>query len=560
MNGVLKSGNLAGTTLAPARTQVPLVPLVILSTLVLAILPVAAPSLAQEAPRALVEVSVTPSGVSWMPTIGARGAVLTVSTPDGRVLQLTTAKGDPLWLATADDDGVTLPDGIYTWELRYPSGSRIDAETPLEQRGEGAGTAASAASGHFRIAGGAPVMTGATEPEPTNPSAQPTSPLDYVINDDLIVTGSECLGFDCVSGENFDYDTLRLKENNLQIHFDDTSVTSNFPKNDWRIVANDSVDGGASYLAFEDATAARDPLKVMAGAPNSSLYVASSGRIGLGTATPATKIHSVNGDTPTLRLDQDGSGGWPAQVWDVAGNETSFFIRDATHASALPFRIRPGAPSSCIDISAAGNVGIGTSSPTAPLTLKTRSVNADGISVVSTDGQPLLRLFETTGTGGLLSLYDSAGNEDFRISATGDSWFNSAGEVGIHCSSPDHDLTIGGSGPGCNTGVFSEIDAGESQFTVSSSRAIKTHLDPVAVPGLLDKVRSARVYTYDFVDGPADRIGLMAEDFHAIFGRGEATMLSGQEIQMALWLAVQELAARNAELEERLSRLETPAK
>ncbi len=39
---------------------------------------------------------------------------------------------------------------------------------------------------------------------------------DQVILDDLIVDGSACIGFDCVNGESFGFDTLRLKENNLR--------------------------------------------------------------------------------------------------------------------------------------------------------------------------------------------------------------------------------------------------------------------------------------------------------------------------------------------------------
>ena len=34
----------------------------------------------------------------------------------------------------------------------------------------------------------------------------------------------------------------------------------------------------------------------------------------------------------------------------MAGNETNFFIRDVTNGSKLPFRIRPGAPTSSIDV------------------------------------------------------------------------------------------------------------------------------------------------------------------------------------------------------------------
>ena len=52
---------------------------------------------------------------------------------------------------------------------------------------------------------------------------------DQVILDDLIVDGSICVGLDCVNGESFGFDTLRLKENNLRIRAVDTSSTSSFP-------------------------------------------------------------------------------------------------------------------------------------------------------------------------------------------------------------------------------------------------------------------------------------------------------------------------------------------
>jgi len=108
---------------------------------------------------------------------------------------------------------------------------------------------------------------------------------------------------------------------------------------------------------------------VEGGAPDNSLYVDDGGRVGLGTSTPVVELHTVDGDTPTLRLEQNGASGFTPQTWDVAGNESSFFIRDVTNGSTLPFRIMEGgAPSQSLVIDDNGNVGIGAgTSPTAPL-------------------------------------------------------------------------------------------------------------------------------------------------------------------------------------------------
>jgi len=190
---------------------------------------------------------------------------------------------------------------------------------------------------------------------------------DSVILDDLIVDGSICAGQDCVNGESFGFDTLRLKENNLRIKAQDTSNSASFPTNDWQITFNDSSNGGANKFSIDDIDGGKTPFTIEASAPSHSLYVDDGGRIGLGTSTPVVELHVVNGDSPTIRLEQDGSSGFTPQIWDVAGNETNFFIRDATNGSPLPFRIRPSAPQNSLYIDTDGDVGLGTASPDAQL-------------------------------------------------------------------------------------------------------------------------------------------------------------------------------------------------
>jgi len=190
---------------------------------------------------------------------------------------------------------------------------------------------------------------------------------DQVILDDLIVDGSICAGMDCVNGESFGFDTIRLKENNLRIRAVDTSSTSSFPSRDWQITFNDSSNGGANKFSIDDIDGGRTPFTLEAGAPSHSLYVDDGGRLGLGTSTPVVEMHIVNGDSPTVRLEQNGSSGFTPQTWDVAGNEANFFVRDATNGSTLPFKIIPGAPSNALYVAADGNVGMGTASPSAEM-------------------------------------------------------------------------------------------------------------------------------------------------------------------------------------------------
>ena len=250
------------------------------------------------------------------------------------------------------------------------------------------------------MAGGSIVVPQAgSEPQRARPSSgaapRAEAPGDVVHADDLIVQGSICAGFDCVNDESFGFDTIRLKENNTRIGFDDTSVGA-FPANDWQLVANDSPSGGASRFSIEDITGAKIPFTVRAGAPTNSLFVDSSGRVGFRTGAPVLDLHVVTSNTPAMRLDQDGSGGFTPQVWDIAGNEANFFVRDVTGGSRLPFRIRPGAPTSSLDVAANGNVGIGTSSPTSRLH-------------VASAGEVVLRL---QNLGGMPSSWDLRNNVD----------------------------------------------------------------------------------------------------------------------------------------------------
>lgn len=225
------------------------------------------------------------------------------------------------------------------------------------------------------------------------------SNADIVHLDDVIIQFSLCLGNDCSNGESFGFDTLRLKENNVRIHFDDTSVSASFPRNDWRITINDSGNGGGSYFSIDDATAGRQVFRVDAGAPSNSLYVDAQGDVGIGVANATTDLHVRSGNTPTLRLEQDGSSGFTAQTFDVAANEANFFVRDVTNGSALSFRIEPGADQDSLFIESDNDIGMGTNSPVSALHVRRTAADLGLGSAVTIE-----QASSTTGPRGLLAL------------------------------------------------------------------------------------------------------------------------------------------------------------
>jgi hypothetical protein len=385
---------------------------------------------------------------------------------------------------------------------------------------------------------------------------------DQVIADDLIVQGSLCAGLDCVNNEVFGFGTLRLKENNTRIDFIDTSAGA-FPTRDWRLEANSNLSGGANSFAIKDmgddnsagAEGGAALLTVTAGAPANSIFLSSTGSVGFGTSTPLLKLHQLKGDTPALRLEQDGSSGFTPQTWDMAGNEANFFIRDVTGGSRLPFRIRPGAPTSSIDISATGNVGIGTASPGATLTVATgraqftgnvRPTTGAGVEIGSAAGQGRLLVFN----------YGSSTFNSMTYNAIDHTFFNSNATV----------MTVASTGalsvnalPSCSAGVQTN---GSGTFScLVSSRQFKNIGGDLTPTVALANVMALRPQIGAYKTTPDEpEHWLIAEDVAAIdpalagYKDGKPYTVKTQNIVADLVAVIQQQQKRIDALEKAIAR------
>ncbi len=455
-------------------------------------------ALAQSSDNQFAAATGMGSGVRW-DVAGPHAAVtLTVSTPDGQVFTKEFSAGNTPEFRLLDANGERLPDGQYIYELRLTpiiakdireklkaaraSGNSDEVQREMRKRGS-VPAKVQVQSGSFAVVNGMIIVAGATtegqrpgraavDQPAAAPAAAPVAVapstgrtnfkiqrhhprfmvFDQVIADDLIVQGSACVGLDCVNNENFGFDTIRVKENNTRIQFDDTSTTAGFATNNWQLRANSSASGGTSFFAIVDQGATGNSetgtivFEVDAGAPANSLRVSSGGNVGIGTATPVLDLHANTTDTPAIRLEQNNSGGFTAQTWDIGANEANFFVRDVTGGSRLPFRIRPGAPTSSIDIAANGNVGIGTASPNARLDLK----QIDDSFI----GSLHLRRSTTNdtwafATGNDNNLYFGYANDASLANAAADFTVNplvltANNRVGIGTAAPDQKLSVNG--------------------------------------------------------------------------------------------------------------------
>ena len=400
--------------------------------------------------------------IVWSPTKAFGSATLVVSGPDGYLVERSFAEGETPSLSLFDGAHEAV-DGGYTWSLIVVSKLSDSLKAEMEAaraagdedfirnlKAQGIFSSQSH-EGHFAMVSGQliiPELSDVVESDSDVAAASKALPTKaQVINEDLIVDGSACVGTDCTSGESFGFDTIRMKENNTRLKFIDTSSSGSFPTTDWELIANDSNNGGAEKFVIKDVTDSKNIFTLEGGARNNALYVENDGDVGIGTNSPTVNLHIKEGDTPTLRLEQDTSSGFTAQTYDIFANDANFAIRDVTNSSALTLRMRPGAPSNSIYVAADGDIGLGHAGPSAQLHVK----NSDGdtaFEVEETNSTETQRILMNLENNGFVSfqLTDSSSDQswvftnkesNFEISKVG----SGASELLLN---DDGDLTIRG--------------------------------------------------------------------------------------------------------------------
>lgn len=183
------------------------------------------------------------------------------------------------------------------------------------------------------------------------------------------------------------------------------------------------------------------------------MRIDSSGRVGIGTTSPAVIFHAVdtvNGDSAGFRFSNEGTGSGSAvrlQLYSsssTASKQVASIHADAEGGAAgdgqLSFYTRgSNSVSERMRIDSSGKVGIGTTSPAGGL-------HVDAASGV--DGP----IFDSGGTGNTnhaLLVRDSGNNQLLRV--------NNNGNVGIGTTSPNYSLHLSKSG---STAVYQQFTNG----------------------------------------------------------------------------------------------------
>jgi hypothetical protein len=530
---------------------------------------------AAEPPAAVALVRASHGVIEWTPLVESDGMTLALADPQGVVRTLQFAPGEAPALSLFDKRGMPLPDGTYTWELRLTRHLSNDLKRQIEEarrhgdEGQLANLKRLSApllqSGYFTLAEGNLIPSDLPEqPEhpsrqgSTSPSTRPTA-KDQVVPDDLIVDGKGCIGLGCANGESFGAEALRLKQSVVRLRFEDTSATAGFPTRDWQLTINDPGSGGADRFSVDDLTAGTTPFTIRGAAPSNSLYMDGLGNIGIGTATPAQDVHIASGNTPTLRFEQTAG---TVHTWDVGASDVSFFVKDVTNASAVPFRVNAGAATGSLEIANTGFVGVGTTSPTTRLHFRSTDPTTSSFA-------PSKFLVENaSSTTAPREIFEVRNNGDaayiFKNTVEAERWYFGTFAHNFIIDNQAHTGVEYFFGPTGNITLAGTL-------TQNSDRTTKTDIQLVDPKVVLAQIAELPISTWRKIGETSTHLGPMAQDFRATFGLGEDERhIAPGDLAGVSLAAVQGLNAKLEEqqrtikeqqevirqLEERLARLE----
>jgi hypothetical protein len=190
------------------------------------------------------------------------------------------------------------------------------------------------------------------------------------------------------------------------------------------------IQAGDGFTRFS-ASGASDSMRFDTGGFTERMRITSSGNVGIGTSSPATKFHVQDG-TSSLRFRQNGTTS-ETLIVGPSGGDAALYLGDnvdtvrgglAYDTSANQLQLRGYNNSTRMAIDSTGNVGIGTTSPSRPLhisasdcrirltdsdapTISVELHNSSGSGILSTNGASSL-LFQTNNTERMR--IDSSGN------------------------------------------------------------------------------------------------------------------------------------------------------
>ena len=222
---------------------------------------------------------------------------------------------------------------------------------------------------------------------------------------------------------------------NINIQADDAQLyLTNAANTDYFLIKRTGASGDLAFDHFNGSTVSE------------RLRITSAGNVGIGTSGPSRPLEIYQATASATALRLNGVGSYHGIQLAVAGTDQAYMSADASglyigHTSKINFRTGGGTSVGGTDrvtIDASGNVGIGTSSPSAPLNV----YNALNPYTKFEDAANYLTVGVVTSNYGAIN---SSLPISFQISDVERARIDASGRVGIGTSSPTQLLSLSSS-------------------------------------------------------------------------------------------------------------------
>jgi hypothetical protein len=221
------------------------------------------------------------------------------------------------------------------------------------------------------------------------------------------------------------------------------------------------------------------------------MRITSSGNVGIGTTSPLS-IFNVQG-----------SGYFPSKLITLSGAEPTRYSGNIglNIVGGSQIAMSFGTRSDNIDYNNTlniynGNVGIGTTSPSEKLSIK----SAD--AAIKLEGTTNSYLFQIVDSNNRFRIFDNTNNSE-RITLT------SGGNVGIGTTSPGYKLHV--NGQVSNISIYASHD-----IVAYSDQSVKTNIKPIE--NVIERIQNSRGVVYDRTDCDSiNNIGFIAQELEENF-------------------------------------------
>jgi len=319
-----------------------------------------------------------------------------------------------------------------------------------------------------------------------------------------------------------------------------------------------------------------------------AMRIDSSGNVGIGTASPNSRLVVTSGTSPNRSQIIIGSAGLSENFYD----SNTHYFRDGSQPASERMRI-----------DSSGNVGIGNTSPTGkldvvggrsffsaaseqyavaaryvstggPVYFGAASASATPDAVISAAGGATLMTLQNGGNVGIgtttpsatlhsVSASASTAAGIFQVTATSGTSLSAVSVIkqdALNTTNQNFVLfQVGGS---TNCGKINANGANTAAFGSTSDSRLKENI--TALPSQINNICALRPCEFDYKDGSGHQIGFIAQEMQEVYpdaiGVGDDGMLTitaWSKTEARLVKAIQELKSENDSLKSRIEALES---